>query len=62
MSNITPPPLEFLSFMYTLYGQVSGNNSEVVIELLFFFLGLLQSEVDENQGKPIIEVFYSSYH
>ena len=33
MSNITPPPLEFLSFLYTLYGQVSGNNSEVDIEL-----------------------------
>ena len=36
ISNITPPPLEFLSFLYTLYGQVSGNNSEVDIELSIF--------------------------
>ena len=36
MSNITPPPLEFLSFLYTLYGQVSGINSEVDIELSIF--------------------------
>ena len=26
-SNITPPPWRFLSFLYTLYGQDSGNNS-----------------------------------
>ena len=36
MSNITPPPLEFLSFLYTLNGQDSGNNSEVDIELSIF--------------------------
>ena len=36
ISNITPPPWRFLSFLYTLYGQVSGNNSEVAIELLIF--------------------------
>ena len=36
ITNITPPPLEFLSFLYTLYGQVSGNNSEVDIELSIF--------------------------
>ena len=57
MSTITPPPLEFLSFLYTLYGQVSGNNSEVDIELSIFFLGLLQSEVHGHQDKPIIQVF-----
>ena len=39
MSNITPPPLEFLSFLYTLYGHVSGNNSEVdMYGVPFYFL------------------------
>ena len=28
MSNIRPPPLEFLSFLYTLYGQVSHSSME----------------------------------
>ena len=32
-SNVTPPPWIFLSFLYTLYGQVSGKSSEVAIEL-----------------------------
>ena len=32
-SNITPPPWTFLSFLYTLYGQLSGKRSEVAIEL-----------------------------
>ena len=32
-SNMTPPPWIFLSFLYTLYGQVSGRSSEVAIEL-----------------------------
>ena len=32
-SSMTPPPLIFLSFLYTLYGQVSGKSSEVAIEL-----------------------------
>ena len=32
-SNTTPPPWIFLSFLYTLYGQVSGKSSEVAIEL-----------------------------
>ena len=32
-SNMTPPPWIFLSFLYTLYGQVSGKSSEVAIEL-----------------------------
>ena len=35
-SNITPPKWRFLSFLYTLYGQDSGNNSEVAIELSMF--------------------------
>ena len=35
-SNMTPPPWIFLSFLYTLYGQVSGKSSEVVIELSIF--------------------------
>ena len=35
-SNITPPPWRFLSFLYTLYGQDSGNNSEVAMELSIF--------------------------
>ena len=30
---MTPPPWIFLSFLYTLYGQVSGKSSEVAIEL-----------------------------
>ena len=33
MSNMTLPPWIFLSFLYTLYGQVSGKSSEVAIEL-----------------------------
>ena len=33
-SNMSPPPWIFLSFLYTLYGQVSGKSSEVAIELL----------------------------
>ena len=33
MSNMTPPPWIFLSFLYTLYGQVSGKSSEFAIEL-----------------------------
>ena len=32
-SNMTPPPWIFLSFLYTLYGQVSGKSSEVATEL-----------------------------
>ena len=36
MSNITPPSSEFLSFLYTMYGNVSGNNSSVDIELSIF--------------------------
>ena len=36
MSNITPPPSRVLSFLYTLYGQDSRNNSEVDIELSIF--------------------------
>ena len=36
ISNITPPPSRVLSFLYTLYGQDSGNNSEVDMELSIF--------------------------
>ena len=32
-SNITMPPWIFLSFLNTLYGQVSGKSPEVAIEL-----------------------------
>ena len=32
-SNMTPPPWIFLSFLYTLYGKVSGKSSEVATEL-----------------------------
>ena len=32
-SNMTPPPWIFLSFLYTLYGQVSGKSSEIATEL-----------------------------
>ena len=32
-SNIILPPWIFLSFLYTLYGQVSGKSSEVAMEL-----------------------------
>ena len=38
ISNITPPPSRVLSFLYTLYGQDSGNNSEVDMELSIFCL------------------------
>ena len=33
ISNITPPPSRVLSFLYTLYGQDSGNNSEVDMDI-----------------------------
>ena len=36
---MTPPPWIFLSFLYTLYGQVSGKSSEVVIGVDFGLLG-----------------------
>ena len=36
MRSITPPPWRFLSFLNMLYGHVSGNNSEVAIELSIF--------------------------
>ena len=36
MSSITPLPWVFLSFLYTLYIQISGNSSEVVIVLSIF--------------------------
>ena len=45
ISSITPPPLRFLYFLYTIYGKASGNNSEVDIELSIFVLELPQSEV-----------------
>ena len=32
-SNMTGPPWIFLTFLYTLYGHVSGKSSEVAIEL-----------------------------
>ena len=35
---MTPPTWIFLSFLYTLYGQVSGKSSEVAIEIDFGFL------------------------
>ena len=54
ISNITPPPSKVLSFLYKLYGQDSGNNSEVDMESL----GLPQSKVDESQGKLTIQVSY----
>ena len=57
MSNITPAPSEFLSFLYTLNGLDSGNNYEVDKELSFFVFGLLQPKVEKNQGKPITQVF-----
>ena len=36
MRSITQPPWRFLLFLYVLYGHVSGNNSEVAIELSIF--------------------------
>ena len=36
ISNITPQPSRVLSFLYTLYGQDSGKNSEVDMELSIF--------------------------
>ena len=38
ISNITPPPSRVLSFLYTLYGQDSGNSSEVDMELSIIFV------------------------
>ena len=36
ISNITPPPSRVLSFLYTLYGEDSGDSSEVDMELSIF--------------------------
>ena len=74
MSNITPPPSRVLPFdctsscsllfyyfylsLYILYGQDSGNNSEVDMEPHFLSLELPQSEVDESQRKPTTQVSY----
>ena len=58
---MTPPPWIFLSFPYTLYGQVSGKSSEVAIELSIF--GFLDSynmwlmKVKESQQFQ----FFASY-
>ena len=49
-SNMTPPPWIFLSFLYTLYGQVSGKSSEVAKEL-----SILVSWIATR--KPAIPVF-----
>ena len=59
---MTPPPWIFLSFLYTLYGQVSGKSSEVAIELSIDF-GFLDSynmwlmKVKESQQFQ----FFASY-
>ena len=58
ISNITPSPSKILSFLYTLYGQDSGNSSGVDMELSILSLELPQSEVDESQGKPTTQVPY----
>ena len=52
---MTPPPWIFLSFLYTLYGQVSGKSSEVAIELPILVSWI--ATADESQGKPAIPVF-----
>ena len=56
-SNMTPPPWIFLSFLYILYGQVSGKSSEVAIELSILVSWIATTLVDESQGKPAIPVF-----
>ena len=62
ISNIIPPPSRVLSFLYTLYGEDSGNNSEVDMDCQFLSLELPQSEVDESQGKPTTQVSYPLYY
>ena len=54
---MTPPPWIFLSFLYTLYGQVSGKSSEVAIELSILVSWIATTVADESQGKPAIPVF-----
>ena len=36
ISNMTPPPSRVLSFLYKRYVKVSGNNSELEIELSIY--------------------------
>ena len=48
----------FLSFLYTLYGQVSGKSSEVAIELSILVSWIATNVADESQGKPAIPVFF----
>ena len=61
-SNMTPPPWIFLSFLYTLYRQVSGKSSEVGIEssVNFSFLNsynMWLNKVKESQPFQ----FFASY-
>ena len=52
------PPLRFLSFMYTLYGKVSGNNSAVdkavdkIAQKLFCFM----NDLNRNEKSKTILV------
>ena len=57
MSSITPPPWVFLSFLYTLYIQVSGNSSEVVTVLSIFVSWWPQHVIGEHLEKPKVPGF-----
>ena len=62
---MTPPPWIFLSFLYTLYGQVSGRSSEVAIELSRIFLdsyNMWLMKVKESQQFQIFASYAIDIH
>ena len=54
---MTPPPYIFLSFLNTLYGQVSGKSSEVAIKLSIL-VSWIATTCGESQGKQAISVCF----
>ena len=56
-SNMTQPPWIFLSFLYTLYGQVSGKSSEVAIVGFLDSYNMWLMKVKESQQFQ----FFASY-
>ena len=66
MSNMTPPPWTFLSFLCTLYGQVSGKSSEVATELsILVFLNsynMRQMKVKKSQQFHFIASYAIDIH
>ena len=60
-SNMTPPPWIFLSFLYTLYRQISGQSSEVAIELSNLVSRIATSFGCWKSRKASNSSFFASY-